>query len=167
MRSNSALAAVALALLPTSSALVVSGGSASTRRAVVQRVAGMAVATPLAAWANTEAILKEPMQGFENDEAKRAAFVKKQKAYKKQWRAELNNFEYASNDAESMQAIEALAKMVLQNGDIPEGVRKMDLDQVYKRVKPNLGKQARSEYLELEGLVRKAVTVKDMRQDDP
>ena len=110
MRSNSALAAVALALLPTSSALVVSGGSASTRRAVVQRVAGMAVATPLAAWANTEAILKEPMQGFENDEAKRAAFVKKQKAYKKQWRAELNNFDYASNDAESMQAIEAMAK---------------------------------------------------------
>ena len=57
--------------------------------------------------------------------------------------------------------------MILKNGNIPEGVRKMDLDQVYKRVKPNLGKQARSEYLELEALVRRAVTVKDMRQEDP
>ena len=57
--------------------------------------------------------------------------------------------------------------MVLENGNLPEGVRKMDLDQVYKRVKPNLGKQARTEYLELEALVRRAVPVKDMRQDDP
>ena len=50
--------------------------------------------------------------------------------------------------------------MVLENGGaIPEGVRKMDLDQIYKKVKPNLGKEARMEYLELEAIVRKAVTV--------
>tara|TARA_B110001452_G_scaffold207536_1_gene177694 strand:+ start:95 stop:538 length:444 start_codon:yes stop_codon:yes gene_type:complete len=106
----SVLAAVALALLPTSSALVVAGGSASTRRALVQRVAGMAVATPLAAWADTQSLLKEPMQGNVDNEAKRAAFVKKQKVYKKQWRAALNDFDYASNDAESMLAVEAMAK---------------------------------------------------------
>ena len=51
-------------------------------------------------------------------------------------------------------------QMVLENGGtIPEGVRKMDLDQIYKKVKPNLGKEARMEYLELEAIVRKAVTV--------
>ena len=54
----------------------------------------------------------------------------------------------------------APAQMVLENGGaIPEGVRKMDLDQIYKKVKPNLGKEARMEYLELEAIVRKAVTV--------
>ena len=36
--------------------------------------------------------------------------MKKQKAYKKVWRREIGNFEFASNEKESVEAIEALAK---------------------------------------------------------
>ena len=91
-------------VLPTSTA-------ASSRRAFVQRVAFAAAGVSVpAAWANTEPMLSEPMAGFNVDEAKRAAFEKKQKAYKKAWRREIGNFEFASNEKESVEAIEALAK---------------------------------------------------------
>ena len=56
-------------------------------------------------------MLSEPMAGFNSDEEKRAAFVKKQKAFKKAWRREIGNFEFASNEKESVDAIEALAKV--------------------------------------------------------
>ena len=92
--------------------------------------------------------------------------VKKQKDYKKRWRQQLANLEYATSDLESVEAIESLAKMVMENrGEIPEGARKMDLDQVYKKIKPNLGKTARMEFLQLDEMVRSAVTVKDMREE--
>ena len=43
-----------------------------------------------------------------------------------------------------MSAIKAISKMVRDhNGEIPQGVRKQDLDQVYKRVKDTLAKPVR------------------------
>ena len=41
--------------------------------------------------------------------------------------------------------------------------RLMDLEQVYKKIKPEMETEARRDYLELEGLVRGAVTAKDLR----
>ena len=141
-----------------------------------------------------------------SNEAKRAKFVEAQKQYKKKWRQELANLEYASNENESIEAIEALARVrrgrterflllpratrcscrprlcppshctrtrpppaqlvQTNNGDIPEGARKMDLDQIYKRIKPDLGKKARMEFLQLDEMVRNAVRVKNMAEDD-
>ena len=61
--------------------------------------------------------------------------------FKKAWRKRLSDLEFATNDAEATEAIEALIKLIYENGvEIPEGVRKMDLDQVYKTVKGKLGK---------------------------
>ena len=52
--------------------------------------------------------------------------------------------EFASNDAEAEEAIDALIKLIRENGtEIPEGVRKMDLDQVYRAQKDKLTKPAR------------------------
>lgn len=88
------------------------------------------------------------MDGFEDGAAKRAAFLEKQKKFKKAWRKELSNLEFASGDEEATEAIGALLKLINANGfEIPEGVRKMDLDQVYKAVQPKLSKGARSESL--------------------
>ena len=56
--------------------------------------------------------------------------------------------------------------MRANGNDIPEGVRKMDLDQIYKRIKPDLGKKARMEFLQLDEMVRNAVRVKNMAEDD-
>ena len=92
-------------------------------------------------------MLDKPMEGFEQSSEKRAAFQAKQKAYKKAWRKELSNLEFASNDSEAIAAINALYKLINVNGlEIPEGVRKMDLDRVYKTVQPKLSKEARMDY---------------------
>lgn len=40
------------------------------------------------------------------------------------------------------------------------------MHQIYKRVKPNLGKTARMEFLKLDDMVRNAVRVKSMADDD-
>ena len=57
-----------------------------------------------------------------------------------------------------------MARSVKANGGaIPEGTRLMDLEQVYKKIKPEMATEARRDYLELEGLVRNAVTAKDLR----
>lgn len=117
----------------------------------------------LPASANTEAMLAEPMAGFSAGEQKRAEFEKKQKVYKKAWRKEVANFEYATSDDESMAAIKSLTRLVAINGNLPEGIRKMDLDQVYKRVKPNLGKETRLAFGELDRLVLKVSSVKDLK----
>eukprot|EP00308_Calcidiscus_leptoporus_P017862 CAMPEP_0119380424 /NCGR_PEP_ID=MMETSP1334-20130426/56951_1 /TAXON_ID=127549 /ORGANISM="Calcidiscus leptoporus, Strain RCC1130" /LENGTH=184 /DNA_ID=CAMNT_0007400249 /DNA_START=9 /DNA_END=563 /DNA_ORIENTATION=+ len=138
------------------------------RGAALGVVGGMLLASGAGpSWADTQAIMEGTMKGFDDDEARRAAFLKKQKAYKKAWRKELANFEYATSDDEAMVAINALTKMVKENGmEIPEGVRKMDLDQVYKRVKPNLGKNVRLAFGEFDRVVGSVVTVKDLRADD-
>jgi len=108
-------------------------------------------------------MLDKPMEGFGADEQKRAAFLAKQKAFKKAWRKELSNLEFASNDQEAVEAVTNLFKLIQKNGlEIPEGVRKMDLDQVYKTVKPRLSKDARMEFLKLDQLVRDITTVKNL-----
>jgi hypothetical protein len=108
------------------------------------------------------------MEGFTAGAEKRAAFLEKQKKYKKAWRKELSNLEFASNDAEFTESVAALTKLIRENGfQIPEGVRKQDLDQVYVTVKPRLQKDARLEYAKLEKIVREIVTVKKMDSTDP
>lgn len=121
----------------------------------------------LPASANTEAMLDKPMAGFDQGEEKRAEFQKKQKAFKKAWRKELSNMEFAANDADFVEAVTSLYKLIRTNGlEIPEGIRKMDLDQVYKTVQPRLGKEARMEFLKLDAVVRDIVTVKNYSDGD-
>jgi hypothetical protein len=123
---------------------------------------------PGAAAANTMPDLMEPTEGFNNDEAKRAAFRDKNKKFKKAWRQELGNLEFSTNDAEAVAAMRALTQLIKENGgEIPEGVRKQDLDQIYQIVKPNLEKDARLEFLKLDQVVRNIVTVKKMDSGDP
>ncbi len=126
------------------------GVSYSTqRRGVLAGAAALVTLGPLAppAMADTEPMLDKPMEGFGTDEEKRAAFKAKQKKYKKAWRKELSNLEFASNDAEAISAVDNLYGLLKENNfEVPEGVRKMDLDQVYKTVQPKLGKGARMNF---------------------
>ena len=132
-----------------------------------------ALALPLSpALANTAAELAEPMAQFNDGEAKRAAFMVKMKAYKKSWRKELANLEYSTSDAEAKEAVVALikasgprhcapfawrvrstrlpgsspgAQLIRVNGnEIPEGVRKQDLDQARRDRPPQRRLVARS-----------------------
>ena len=90
------------------------------------------------------------------------------KKFKKEWRKELGNLEFSSNDAEAVAAMKALTQLIRDNGgEIPEGVRKQDLDQIYQIVKPNLEKDARMEFAKLDQIVRNIVTVKKMDSSDP
>ena len=159
-----------LVSLVAATGLLLTPGDVMPRRAVLSHAAAAAaaiVAPPLAALANTEAELSEPMSGFSDGEQKRAEFMKKQKAFKKAWRKELSNLEFSSSDAEFIEAVQNLAKLIIQNGrEIPEGVRKMDLDQVYKTVKPRLQKDARMEFAKLDKMVLEIVTVKNMGPGD-
>lgn len=86
------------------------------RRHVVRLAvgAGATIAGPLSGspvFADTQAELAGPSAASEANEIKRAEFIKKQKTYKKNWRKELSNFEFASNDKESVEAMEALYKV--------------------------------------------------------
>jgi len=142
-----------------------------TRRQIIRLAAGTGAASfvlPFApAFADTQAELDKPQVGFDTDEAKRADFLKKQKAYKKAWRKELSNLEFSSNDKEAVDAMEALYKLIKENGyEVPEGIRKQDLDQVYKRIKDSLGKDSRMEFIKLDKLVRDITTVKRMGTDE-
>jgi hypothetical protein len=138
------------------------------RREALRGLAAAALLSSAPAFANTQADLTEPMEGFTAGAEKRAAFLEKQKKYKKAWRKELSNLEFASNDAEFTESVAALTKLIRENGfQIPEGVRKQDLDQVYVTVKPRLQKDARLEYAKLEKIVREIVTVKKMDSTDP
>ena len=93
-------------------------------------------------------------------------FLKKQKVFKKAWRKQLAELEFSSNDAEAMQAIDNLIELIFKNGkEIPEGVRKMDLDQVYKTVQGNLQKETRMEFKSLDALVLKVTSTKQMGSD--
>merc|ERR1719201_1418211 len=114
-------------------------------------------------------MLDEPMEKFTADEERRAVFLKKQKVFKKAWRKELANLEFASNDAEALEAIQGLVNLIGKNGnEIPEGVRKQDMDQVYKTVQGKLAKDTRMQFKALDAVVQKIVTVKSMGVDfDP
>ena len=135
------------------------------RRALASALGAAAVASALPVWANTAAELGgETQSGFEAGQEKRAAFQKKQKSFKKAWRKQLSELEFSQNDEEATVAVDALFKLVIENGgEIPEGVRKMDLDQVYKTVKPKLGKTARMNFAKLDKLVLDIVTVKNLK----
>ena len=107
------------------------------------------------------------MEGFDTDEGRRAAFQESQKKYKKAWRKQLSELEFADNDEEALTAIRGLFKLIQSNGnEIPQGVRKQDMDQVFTRVKPKLGKQSRMAFMQLDGVVRGITTVKDSRSED-
>jgi hypothetical protein len=74
-----------------------------SRRAALGSGALAAVAVaqlPLVASADTMPAMEGTMQGFDADEIKRAKYQEMQKTYKKAWRKQLSNLEYASNDAE-------------------------------------------------------------------
>lgn len=159
----------------TAQGLVLFGGSGVadgvlSRRALVSGVGGTVaagLAPALPAFANTSPDLAEPTAAFDAAAEKRAEFMKKQKLFKKAWRKELSNLEFATSDEEASAAVQGLIKLIFQNGnEIPEGVRKMDLDQVYKTVQPKLGKEARMDFQKLDRLVQTIVTVKPMGADD-
>lgn len=100
------------------------------RRAALLGAASAAL-LPLAAHANTQAQFDAPQSGFEEGAEKRKRFLEKQKVFKKKWRKNLAELEFASNDDEAMTAINALIGLIQENGmEIPEGVRKQDMDQV-------------------------------------
>ena len=102
------------------------------RRAAVTGLGSAVLAAAAApAFADTQPMLDKPMEGFDAAADKRAAFIKKQKEFKKEWRKQLSNLEFCSNDEEALDAITKLRKLIVLNGnEIPEGVRKQDLDQV-------------------------------------
>ena len=136
------------------------------RAALSSAAAAFAVGVPLSVLADTQAMYDEAQPGFDAAAEKRKAFQQKQKIFKKSWRKELSNLEFASNDAEAAEAIEALKKLIYSNGfEIPEGVRKMDLDQVYRTQKAKLNKETRLKFGELDSMVLKIVTVKPMGSD--
>mmetsp|Transcript_49265 Transcript_49265/g.128538 ORF Transcript_49265/g.128538 Transcript_49265/m.128538 type:complete len:175 (+) Transcript_49265:1-525(+) len=148
--------------LPASSSATTS--VPTSRRGLLAGAAAFAVLAPLApAMANTEPILDKPMEKFEADAAKRAAFMEKQKMFKKAWRKALSDLEFASTDAEATEAMDTLYGLIKKNGfEIPEGVRKMDLDQVYKTVQPRLNKSSRMEFQKLDQIVRDITSVKTL-----
>ena len=103
---------------------------------------------------------------FEVNYELRQKFLEKQKVFKKAWRKELANLEFCSNDAEALDAIQALVTLIIKNGkEIPEGVRKQDLDQVYKTVQGKLAKETRLEFKKLDAFVQQIVTVKNMNDN--
>ena len=161
----------AAAVLAPTSALVCRDTGALTRRGLLkQTVAAAAPLLTLGAapvWADTQPELAEQSSKSIDNEQKRAAFKAAQKVYKKAWRKELANLEYASTDEERIEAVRAMLIMIQKNsGDIPEGVRRQDLDQIYKRIKAGMDKQARMAFLQLDDVVRNAERVKNMAEDD-
>ena len=148
IRMPSSVAVVAASLLgvahglavPTPTAAVVQqpacAASAGLRPAPLGRraVALGALLLPLSASANTQPMLDKPTEQFDAAAEKRKAFMEKQKVFKKEWRKQLANLEFSSNDEEALDAITKLTKLVYMNGkEIPEGVRKQDMDQVRHR----------------------------------
>ena len=136
------------------------------RRAAAGLLGAAAFAGPLAATANTQPMLDKPMEAFDADELRRRQFKEKQKIFKKAWRKQLANLEFSTSDAEATEAIKALGKLIADNGyEVPEGIRKMDLDQVYKTVQGNLQKETRMEFKSLDALVLKVTSTKQMGSD--
>ena len=85
--------------------------------------------------------------------AKRAEFKKREAAYRKAWRREISNLEFASNDEEFIDAVRNLLTMIEQFGGdtLPNGKgSKVELEQVYVIQKDKLGKNARMAFLQLD-----------------
>mmetsp|Transcript_39884 Transcript_39884/g.122807 ORF Transcript_39884/g.122807 Transcript_39884/m.122807 type:complete len:177 (+) Transcript_39884:39-569(+) len=159
----------ALRLVPTEGrrAALGRGVAAAATSAAAASAAATAALRPAAAMASTAAELTGVQAGFDEAAEKRARYQAMQKDYKKAWRKQLSNLEFSDSDGEALEAIKAIIKLIREHGnEIPQGVRKQDLDQVYKRVQPNLSKPVRMAFLDLDGLVQKAVTVKDLRADE-
>jgi len=153
----------------TGTGATTAASTSSTRRTLLARAASFAAlgTAVMPSHANTEAELAEPMSGFGTGEEKRKAFLDNQKKYKKAWRRELSNLEFASNDEEAIAAVDSLFKLIQENKfEVPEGVRKMDLDQVYKAVQPKLGKNARMNFQKLDQVVRDITSVKGVDKDE-
>ena len=112
LRTMSRLCMLLAVLTPhCTDALVCRDTSALTRRGLLQRtvVTGVTLgAAPV--WADTQPILSEQSSASVKNEEKRAKFITAQKVYKKAWRKELANLEYATSDLETVEAIEALSK---------------------------------------------------------
>ena len=103
-------------------ALVCRDAGTLTRRGLLQRTVAAGVTLGAApVWADTQPILSEQSSASLVNEEKRAKFVEAQKAYKKKWRKELANLEYATSDLETVEAIEALAKVCLKSGGLECG----------------------------------------------
>lgn len=142
----------------------------TSRRNALHLLGGAASLEALAAtpaWANTQPMMEGTMAGFDAAAEKRVEYQAKQKAYKKAWRRELSNLEFSTSDEEAKAACIELMKLIRANGNtIPEGIRKMDLDQVYKGVKPRLEKPARMVFADLDKLVLTAVSAKRLSSID-
>ena len=85
--------------------------------------------------------------------AKRAEFKKREAAYRKAWRREISNLEFAANDEEFIDAVRNLLTMIEQFGGdtLPNGKgSKVELEQVYVIQKDKLGKNARMAFLQLD-----------------
>ena len=112
-----------------------------SRRDVATGIVGGAAALsafmPFAAFANTQPMYEGVQEGFDAAAEKRKAFMARQKEFKKEWRKQLANLEFSSDDAEALDAITKLRKLIILNGnEIPEGVRKQDMDQVRRLPMP-------------------------------
>ena len=97
--------------------------------------------------------------------AKRAAFEKKARAYKKAWRQQVSNLEFASNDDEFIEAVRNLLVMIEEFGGdtLPDGKgSKVELEQVYVLQKEKLGKNARMAFLQLDS---KATTLASPKRE--
>ena len=111
MRTAIVVCALGVLAAPAS-ALVCRDTGAVTRRGLLQKTVAAAVplltlgAAPV--WADTQPQFAEQGQKSMDNEQKRAKFLANQKVYKKAWRKELANFEYATSDLETLEAIEAM-----------------------------------------------------------
>ena len=144
---------------PLSRRALLGMGSGAALAALVGPLAASADTTPELGGATTEA--------FDLAAEKRKKFMEGQKKFKKAWRAKLSDLEFAQTDAEATEAVDGLYTLIMANNqEIPEGIRKMDLDQVYKIVKPRLNKDARMNFQKLDALVLKIVTTKKMGEED-
>ena len=93
------------------------------------------------------------MSALDDAAAKRAEFKKREAAYRKAWRREISNLEFAANDEEFIDAVRNLLTMIEQFGGdtLPNGKgSKVELEQVYVIQKDKLGKNARMAFLQLD-----------------
>ena len=162
------MSAASAALLHPLARDVISRRSAAKELA---QSAGLLASLPfipfLPAFADTQAELDKPQEGFGVDEDKRKLFQEKQKKYKKAWRGAASDFEFSSNDDEAMTAIRDLIRLIRENNnEIPQGIRKQDLDQIYAVKKGTMGKQARMAFNQLDATIRDIISPKSLKGMD-
>lgn len=81
------------------------------------------------------AYLKEPTEEFKKDEAARAAFRKRQAAYRTEWDARFDEFAAAKTDEQLAGALTKLTKLVATQRGLPYGLRLADMITQCRRVK--------------------------------